>query len=102
MKDEICVWEKVKKKRFLLSFVQSGWRDGWEAIQTARTGVGGRALVSVCRVCDVYETPQGHVTQTPGCMSGREAGTSVSCCTLTSGSQREEQEPTNDAGSKEP
>lgn len=58
MMDEIWVREKVKKKRFLLSFVQSRRKDGWEAIQTAGMGVGGRALVSACRVCDVYETPQ--------------------------------------------
>ena len=71
-----------------------------------RGGGGGRALVSVSGVCDVLRHPGGNVTQTTECMSGRECRRegclSVSWRTLTSGSQREEQEPTEDAGSKEP
>lgn len=58
MMDETWVWEKVKKKRFLLSFVQSGWKEGWEGVQTAGMGVGSRALVSVLRACVVYGTPE--------------------------------------------
>lgn len=71
-----------------------------------RGGGGGQALVSVSGACDVLRHPGGNVTQTTECMSGRECRRegclSVSWHTLTSGSQREEQEPTEGAGSKEP
>lgn len=63
----------MKNKRFLLGFVQSEWKDGWEATQTAGgEGGGGRVLVLVSGACDVLRHPGGNVTQTAECMSGRE------------------------------